>query len=106
MRNVIRNEHVTIDTNIDENLLIAAIKGDNEHVEILLNKGVNVNADTKSDDGSTVLIQASISGSVDLVKLLLDRGAKVNIKNKSGETALKLIESMEIDKLLKNTGAK
>ncbi len=75
-----QNEHVTIDTNIDENLLIAAIKGDNEHVEILLNKGVNVNANTKSDDGSTVLIQASISGSVDLVKLLLDKGAKINKK--------------------------
>ena len=63
----------------------------NEHkeiVQLLLAKGVNVNA--KKDDGFTALMYASRAGYKEIVQLLLNNGANVNAKKDDGFTALML----------------
>ncbi len=58
-----------------------------EAVDILLNQGANINAQTR--DGDTAVILAGwISGNLDLVTLLVERGADVNIPNNNGDTPL------------------
>ena len=67
-------------------LIQASRKGDTKTVTMLLEKGVDVNAN--NNYGETALITASRYGHIDLVKLLFENGADVHLKNKFGETAL------------------
>jgi ankyrin repeat protein len=85
----------------------ASSKGLVQIVEILLEKGADVNA--KDQDGDTALIRASGEGHIDVVKLLLEQGADVNAKNNAGATALIwafMQGHTEVAKLLKAHGAK
>jgi len=58
-----------------------------EIASLLINAGADVN--TKTKDGSTVLMGVSISGPADLARLLVERGANVNAKfPRNGMTVL------------------
>jgi len=74
-----------------ERLHSSAKSGEYANVEILVEKGVDVNA--QDNDGDTALMTASRGGYLDVVQLLIDAGVDVNAKNDSGETALSLVES-------------
>lgn len=57
----------------------AASKGGPEHVQILLDVGVDVNL--KNDDGRTPLHWAAERGNWDTIELLLEKGAEVQVKS-------------------------
>ena len=66
--------------------MLAAWNGFVQCVELLLDKGADVNI---SDcHGDTPLIHALDNGSYECVKLLLDKGADVNVRNNDGNTPL------------------
>ena len=67
-------------------LLTAAMIGDIASLELLLDRGADVNA----TDGSarTPLLEAVFGGHLDVVDLLLRRGADVNAQDYDGWTAL------------------
>ena len=67
-------------------LMGAAYRGHKEVVEILLNKGSNVNL--KNEAGTTALMYAAMDGHSDIVRLLLGKNARVNDRDKFGQTAL------------------
>lgn len=84
-------------------LLNAAKYGHKEIVEMLLDKGADVNH--KDEDGYTALIIAADFGHKDTVRLLLDRGADVNAQTGNGETALTIAvgqKHKEIAQILQN----
>ncbi|KAK1943746.1 putative ankyrin repeat protein [Phytophthora citrophthora] len=56
------------------------------NVRILVNAGVNLNAE--KEDGMTALMLAAMNGRSDVVRVLVDAGANVNLKDKNGFTAL------------------
>ncbi len=67
--------------------MVAAQSGHMEVMEVLLDRGADVNA--QNETGQTALIGAASLGDAELVNFLLDRGADPNITNKeSGFTAL------------------
>ncbi len=68
-------------------LLIAAFRGDKKKVELLLERGVDVNEIT---DGLTPLFGAIQNGHTEIVLLLLNKGADVNSKWLYGLTPLGL----------------
>jgi len=89
------------------NFLKASGNGETETVEMLLEKGADVNeADI---DGMTALMMASENGHKDVVEILLkEEGINVNLWNNEGETALILASEYghtEIVKMLLNAGA-
>ena len=63
-------------TNLDEDLLAAAKKGDAKTVKALLDKGANVNA--KNEYGATALSYAADKGHLPVVKILVQHKADVN----------------------------
>jgi Raf kinase inhibitor-like YbhB/YbcL family protein len=66
--------------------LLAAAKGNCvEVVQLLLDRGANVNA--KDHEGWTALIKASEGGFTDMVRLLLQRGADMNVADNNRRTA-------------------
>ena len=67
-------------------LINYAKDGNLKEVQLLLDKGADVNIQNKY--GSTALIWASKYGQLKVVQLLLERGSNVNIQNKDGNTAL------------------
>ena len=75
-------------------LIIAAMKGNGEVVEILLNFGAdidrkgNVIVDDKSHGGVTALWCASYVDHYTIVKLLVEHGADINLPTDSGSTSL------------------
>jgi len=66
----------------------AALVGDAEEVEELLEEGADPNA--KAEGGLTPLHVAAYKGRVDVAKLLQERGADPTVKNKDGDTPLDL----------------
>ena len=70
-----------------------------ELVQLVLDKGANINAQT--DDGATPLMYAVHDNRIDIVKLLLEKGADKNIKDKQGKTAYDLAKTEEMKELLK-----
>ena len=67
-------------------LVFAALGGDAETVQALLDAGADVNA--KNSDGWTALMQAASGGDAETVQALLDARADVNAKDNDGVTAL------------------
>jgi ankyrin repeat protein len=81
----------------------AAENGHEAVVQMLLEKGADANAKTKSkvnnddddddDDGTTALHLAAEGGHEAVVRLMLEKSADINAKNNSGQTALHLATS-------------
>ncbi len=71
---------------LSSELLSGAFNGNNNRVELLIKKGVNV--DDKDINGSTALMGAAINGYIDTVKLLIDEKASIDVKDNEGNTAL------------------
>lgn len=71
----------------DEVFLINAIKNHNTHtIEILLNKGVDINY--IDDRGFSALMYAAKDGIIDTIEYLIDNGADVSLANKKGQKAI------------------
>lgn len=70
----------------EETLLDASIFGDDDVVEKILAKNINVNI--QDDVGNTALILASMEGHTKVVALLLQSDADKSIVNKHGNNAL------------------
>lgn len=86
------NANPDIENEQRETPLIILSRQDNPDIElikILLNKGVNLNAQDK--DGNTALIECTKSSAKKCVELLVKHRADTNIKNNDGDTALTLI---------------
>jgi ankyrin repeat protein len=71
---------------LNKELRLAAMIGDTETVDALLNAGAEI--DSASHFGKTALMMAVESDSLDTVALLLRRGADVNARTVAGCTAL------------------
>jgi ankyrin repeat protein len=67
-------------------LIYAASNRDINILNVLLEKGADVNA--QNGYGYSALIMAAAKGHLDQVKSLLAKGADVNLKNDKGRTAL------------------
>jgi ankyrin repeat protein len=67
-------------------LVAAAAHGNVNTLRYLLDKGADVQAQTK--DGEDALMRASLSGDAEMVRVLLDRGADPKRADKAGFTAL------------------
>ena len=64
----------------------AALNGQAEVVDALLEQGIDIN--TRDKDGRTALMFAAFNGHEDIVKSLMENGADVNIMDSYGRTAL------------------
>ena len=97
--NVNATEHYFGDTALHR----ASLSGRKDVVEMLLEKGADVNAMNKG--GFTALHMASLMGHEDIVAILLEKGlekgADVNAENKSGDTALILASKNGHPKIVK-----
>ncbi|KAA0153563.1 hypothetical protein FNF29_02952 [Cafeteria roenbergensis] len=67
-------------------LVLAAERGHKDTVELLLDRGADI--EVKDRYGSTALVLAAERGHKDTVELLLDRGADIEVKDRYGSTAL------------------
>ena len=67
-------------------LILAANRGHEAVVRLLLVKGADINA--KDGIGLTVLMGAAIEGHEAIVRLLLEKGSDINAKDEDGNTAL------------------
>jgi len=67
-------------------LSMAALTGQTEIAELLIDAGAEVNA--RSKDGGTALHGAAFLGQFETVELLLAKGANPNIRNNKGESPL------------------
>ena len=76
--------------------LEAVKSNDTNEVNLLLENGVNIDAQDK--DGKTALIHAALSGNTFMVDLLLSSNASVDIQDSYGHTAMGLAGFGELDK--------
>lgn len=74
-------------------LHIAAIRGDVEAGELLLEAGADLNA--RGEHGYTALHQAVEQGHSGFAALLISRGANTSLKNEDGETAYAIVQKSE-----------
>ena len=86
-------------------LMYVSRAGDLEIAKYLLENGADINA-KDSKWGYTALIYAAEYVNLEIVQFLIESGADVNIKNNDGKTALDLVETEEIKKVLRKAGAK
>lgn len=71
--------------------LIKAISSGNvQHVQRLIQAGVNVNVATLS--GKTPLMLAAFTGYADIVQLLINAGAEIHARDREGDTAMSIAE--------------
>ena len=88
------------------NLILAADMGDLNVVDLLLNRGADVNA--KTEEGATPLMYACQNGFPDVVDTLIRKGADVNTAPYNGMTALISVSKTgdyEIASILVHAGA-
>ena len=64
----------------------AALSDNMNIVEILLDRGIDINS--KDNNDNTALHLAAIKGNINIVEILLDRGIDINSKGNDGRTAL------------------
>lgn len=64
---------------------VAALRGNIEEVQALLQGGANVNA--QNEMGNTALHEAVLAGNQDIISLLLQFGARIDLQNEFGDTA-------------------
>ena len=83
---------------VNEALLIAAVEGEVEAVDILVAHGAEI--ETRSRDGSTPLIYAAMNGHGDAVALLLHHGADATASNHEGKRAISFATDPELKRLL------
>lgn len=82
-------------------LMIAARKGYDTIVQILLKAGAII--DLQNNNGDTALMLAALYGHNNVVLTLLKNGAQVNLKNNSGKTAfMQAIMVLDKNKMTKN----
>ena len=72
----------------DEALLIAAMEGEVECIDVLLAHGAEINA--ISGDGNSPLMYSVKNGHEDAMELLLHHGAGVSLRNREGRRAVDL----------------
>ncbi|KAL2068429.1 hypothetical protein VTL71DRAFT_16527 [Oculimacula yallundae] len=75
-----------LEEHLDNAVLWAAKKGNDEVLEVLLDKKANPNALSKN--GSTPLLKAAKRGNLATIQLLLKWKADINLANEKGETPL------------------
>ena len=91
---------------LNSELHTAAEYGNTETVELLIERGANIEA--TDIWGQTPLMIAALSGNTETVELLLDRGANIEAKDNMGRTPLHLAAlcgNTETVELLLNRGA-
>ena len=69
-------------------LLVASAKGNARMVNLLLEKGIDVNITDEYDYNNTALSTAVINAKYDVVELLIEKGADINKENNKGDTPL------------------
>ena len=88
---------------VNEDLFMAAQRGDVEKVRLLLDKGADINYKDAMVLGHTPMTIAAAWGRTEVVKLLLNHGAQVDQQNSDGVTTLQCAAStseIEMVKLL------
>jgi hypothetical protein len=89
-------------------LIHAAFHGHMEIMNLLINKGADVNWKNPKDENRTPLMAAAENGKPEITRLLLEKGADVNASLTSGSTALQFASMrghVEVMKLLLGSGA-
>lgn len=93
---------------LNDRLLAAVKAGDASAVQVLLDKGADIEA--KEMDGRTALIVAAVQGRAAMLELLLDKGANIEATDYEGRTALMdavfLSSTSDTTRLLLEKGAK
>ena len=72
-------------------LHVAAIVGQYEVAELLIQKGADVNF--RGNDGGTALHAAAFLGQYEIAELLIQKGADVNARNNDGTTAMNALKT-------------
>ena len=67
---------------------LAAELGNSEMVNLLIERGANVNLTMDDEEGTTALMMAAAAGNFEVTKILVESGADPNIKDCYGEHAL------------------
>ena len=83
---ILPDQHEDVNFTFESGLLDAALNGNNEAVQFLLELGVNV--DCTNEQGGTALMLATECGHETVVQTLISGGANVNIQDRCGWTAL------------------
>jgi len=88
---------------------LAITEGNLELVELLLEKGANLDLTNEKQGGYSPLMLAAEYGKKDIVKLLLEKGAKLDLEDSEGLSALQYAirwKQQDIAELLLTKGAK
>lgn len=89
-------------------LIHAALNGNMEIMNLLINKGADINWKNPKDENRTPLMAAAENGKPEITRLLLEKGADANARLSSGMTALHFAAMKghgEVMKLLLSSGA-
>jgi|GEM_PF-1263561 len=86
---------------VNEDMFMAAQRGDVETVRLLLEKGADINYKHAMVLGHTPMTIAAAWGHTGVVLLLLDRGASVDQQNEDGVSALQCAASTDKSELVK-----
>lgn len=84
-------------------LIIATYSGQIDTVKMLIDAGADLNIVDNS--GNTALMTAAKKEKYEIAEMLIKSGADLNIQNNAGQTAIMLTEDMEIEDLLRKSGA-
>jgi ankyrin repeat protein len=85
-------------SSLEKDLMAAAVAGNAELVNALIQKGANI--DVQSKAGTTPLLAAVSQGHLEVVKTLLESDAKSDIRDNSGKTAFAIASQKYEDKKL------
>jgi hypothetical protein len=85
-REAIVGAEVDVIPKTEESLMIASTGGYTEIARMLIQAGVDINAQDK--DGATPLMKASKEGNTEVVELLMEAGADIHARDKDGATPL------------------